>query len=182
MEFSDWYVCGTVFFDAVHPLYPVIDKPSFSSAWPQLYEPNPTAPDRDLLSVFCLVVAIGDLNRRSEAEDAPQAGEISQSLYQKSWAMLHDCLAVPNVSTVQILLLHVSARSMIMWVSIAKTSQVIFHLQCSKAGFAWVLCGLAIRVAQAVGLHRRSPEDLDLSEEDVRLRSQLWWVAYRLDG
>lgn len=96
--------------------------------------------------------------------------------------MLHDCLAVPNVSTVQILLLHVSEKTMLMYVSFAKASQVIFHLQCSKAGFGWVLCGLAVRVAQAVGLHRRSPEDLDLSEEDVRLRSQLWWVAYRLDG
>lgn len=37
-------------------------------------------------------------------------------------------------------------------------------------------------MAQAIGLHRRSPEDLDLSDGDVRLRSQLWWVAYRLDG
>lgn len=69
-----------------------------------------------------------------------------------------------------------------MCVSIANKYQVIFHLQCSKAGFGWVLCGLAIRVAQAIGLHRRSPEDLDLSDGDVRLRSQLWWVAYRLDG
>lgn len=162
-------------------MYPVIDKTSFSSAWPQLYEPNSTTPDRDLLSVFCLVVAVGDLNG-SAVGNAPQAGGISQSLYQKSWDMLHDCLAVPNVSTVQILLLHVSEKPMITYISFAQSSQVIFHLQCSKAGFAWVLCGLAVRVAQAVGLHRRSPEDLDLSEEDVRLRSQLWWVAYRLDG
>ncbi|KAL2276027.1 hypothetical protein FJTKL_01422 [Diaporthe vaccinii] len=95
-----------IFFNAVHPLYPVIDKSSFSSAWPQLYEPNSTTPDRDLLSVFFLVVAVGNLNSKSAVQNAPQAGAISQSLYQKSWDMLQDSLAVPNVSTVQILLLH----------------------------------------------------------------------------
>lgn len=163
-------------------MYPVIDKSLFRSTWPQLYEPDSAALDSDLLTTFYLVVAIGDVNDKSPAEIVSQAGQITQSLYQKSWAMLHDCLAVPNVSTVQILLLHVSGEFAIICVSIANKYQVIFHLQCSKAGFAWVLCGLAIRVAQAIGLHRRSPEDLDLSDGDVRLRSQLWWVAYRLDG
>ena len=158
-------------------MYPVIDKPSFRSTWPQLYEQSSTTSDRDLLSIFCLVVAIGDVNRKSLA-----AGETFHPLYQRSWAMLQDCLAMPNVRTVQILLLHVRKKITIMCVSLADEAQVIFHLQCCKGGFAWVLCGLAIRVAQAVGLHRRSPEDLDLNESDVRLRSRLWWVAYRLDG
>lgn len=162
-------------------MYPVIDKSLFRSSWPQLYESDSTALDSDLLATFYLVVAIGDINGKSP-EIISQAGQISQSLYQKSWAMLHNCLAVPNVSTVQILLLHVREKATITCVSIANKYQVIFHLQCSKAGFGWVLCGLAIRVAQAIGLHRRSPEDLDLSDGDVRLRSQLWWVAYRLDG
>lgn len=55
-------------------------------------------------------------------------------------------------------------------------------MRCDKGGFGWLLCGIAVRVAQAIGLHRRSPEDLDLNDEDVRLRSQVWWVVYRLDG
>lgn len=131
--------------------------------------------------MFNLIVAIGDVNGKSTADIAPQAEPTFQSLYQKSWAALLDCLAVPNLSTVQILLLHVSEKLILMSVFFSDTSQVIFHLQCSKAGLAGVLCGLAIRVAQAIGLHRRSPEDLDMSDEDVRLRSQLWWVAYRLD-
>lgn len=60
--------------------------------------------------------------------------------------------------------------------------QVIFLMRCDKGGFGWLVCGIAVRVALAIGLHRRSPEDLDLNDEDVRLRSQLWGVVYRLDG
>lgn len=154
-----------VFFERVHPIYPVIDEPSFRSTWSQMYEAESTNHDCIPFSLFCLVVAIGDANRKPPNDIARQPEQISHNLYEKSWTMLHDCLAVPNLGTVQILLLH-----------------CIFHLQCGKPGFAWVLCGLATRVAQAVGLHRRSPEDLDLNDRDVRLRSKLWWVAYRLDG
>lgn len=84
-------------------MYPVLDKTLFRSTWPQLYDQTSTTSDRDLLSVFYLVVAIGEVNRKS-----PAAGETFYQLYQKCWATLQDCLAVPNVSTVQILLLHVS--------------------------------------------------------------------------
>lgn len=103
---SNWWAPGTVFFETVHPVYPVLDKPSFRSTWPQLYEQNSTTSDRDLLSAFYLVVAVGEVNRK-----LPAPGEALPQLYQKSWTMLQDCLAVPNVSTVQILLLHVSKIS-----------------------------------------------------------------------
>ena len=36
--------------------------------------------------------------------------------------------------------------------------------------------------AQSIGLHRKSPVHFDLNEEDVRLRTQLWWVIYHLDA
>lgn len=94
-------------------MYPVIDKQTFRSSWTQLYESDSTTLDRDLLSTFYLVVAIGEVNGSSPAELGPQAERIFQSLYQKSWAALSDCLAVPNVSTVQILLLHVSDKALL---------------------------------------------------------------------
>jgi hypothetical protein len=45
-----------------------------------------------------------------------------------------------------------------------------------------MLCGFAIRVAQAMGLHMQSPADLDMTEEQVQLRSRVWWVAFSLDA
>lgn len=65
-------------------MYPVIDKSLFRSSWPQLYESDSAALDSDLLATFYLVVAIGDINGKSPAEVFSQAGQISQSLYQKS--------------------------------------------------------------------------------------------------
>lgn len=64
-----------------------------------------------MLSTVYLVVVIGQVNGSPPAENGHQAERIFQSLYQKSWAALNDCLAVPNVSTVQILLLHVSNKT-----------------------------------------------------------------------
>jgi hypothetical protein len=47
---------------------------------------------------------------------------------------------------------------------------------------AWVICGQAVRVAQTLGLHRRSPRDFDLTEEQTSLRSRLWWAGFGLDA
>ncbi|PVH79625.1 hypothetical protein DL98DRAFT_572445 [Cadophora sp. DSE1049] len=79
--------------------------------------------------------------------------------------MIVDVLATPYIDTVEIMLLH-----------------VLYHMQLGKGGYAWMLTGIAIRIAEAIGLHRRSPIDLDLGEDQVKRRSQLWWVAYSLDS
>jgi hypothetical protein len=60
--------------------------------------------------------------------------------------------------------------------------KVMYLIHFSKSGMAWVLCGLAIRIAQSVGLHRQVLPDMGLPEEDVRVRSQIWWVCYTLDA
>lgn len=112
-------------------MYPIIDRSSFRSTWPQLYEQDSTALDDDLLTTFYLVVAVGDGNNKTSAEMAFQAGQISHSLYHKSWAVLHDCLAVPNVSTVQILLLHVSEKSLLTRVYLLKLPRL--SSTCSAA-------------------------------------------------
>ncbi len=101
------------------------------------------------------------MNRELASETVGSSG----NYYQHSWSMLQECIAIPNAGTMEVLIL-----------------PVIFHMHCGKGGLAWVLCGLAVRVVQAIWLHRRSPEDFDLNKADVHLRSQLWWAAYRLDG
>lgn len=46
---------------------------------------------------------------------------------------------------------------------------------------ASVLCGFSIRLCQAQGLHRRSPEDFDLALDEIKYRSQLWWIAFHFE-
>ncbi|KIW13566.1 hypothetical protein PV08_08754 [Exophiala spinifera] len=52
------------------------------------------------------------------------------------------------------------------------------HGQYSLAS---VLCGLSIRMCQQLGLHRRSPLDLNLDPDEIKFRSQLWWIAFKFE-
>ncbi|KAK0118439.1 hypothetical protein ONS95_012724 [Cadophora gregata] len=153
------------YFENVHPIYPIVDEAAFRAFWDQLHQSCDQEFDYIQHSRLYLILAIGEISRNVSDRDAQEAEQISRNHYQQCWFWLQECIATPTVNTVQILLLH-----------------TIFYMHCSKGGYAWVLCGLAIRIAQSIGLHRRSPEDFDLSKIDVHLRSQLWWVAYRLDG
>ncbi|KAI0474124.1 fungal-specific transcription factor domain-containing protein [Xylariaceae sp. FL0804] len=47
--------------------------------------------------------------------------------------------------------------------------------------FAWTLTGLAIRIAQSLGLHREGTHFQDLSPFDVEMRRRLWWAICVLD-
>jgi len=47
---------------------------------------------------------------------------------------------------------------------------------------AWVFCGLALRIAMSLGLHRKTPAEIDLSPSQLRLRSRLWWIAFSFDA
>jgi hypothetical protein len=91
--------------------------------------------------------------------------EQSKLLHQHAWVMFDKAIAKPHTSSVQVILLH-----------------VIYLVLSGKTGIAWVVCGLAIRISQAIGLHRRSSIDSTWSEAHVRLRSRLWWVGYSLDA
>lgn len=46
---------------------------------------------------------------------------------------------------------------------------------------ASVVCGTSIRMCQTLGLHRQSPLDFELSADEIKYRSQLWWIAFRLE-
>ncbi|KAI0599072.1 fungal-specific transcription factor domain-containing protein [Biscogniauxia sp. FL1348] len=47
--------------------------------------------------------------------------------------------------------------------------------------FAWTLTGLAIRIAQSLGIHREGTHFENLSPFDVEMRRRLWWAICVLD-
>lgn len=95
------------FFENVQPTYPIVDESTFRASWEQLY--TPTHPHLDYVetSQFYLVLAIGEISRTPQEQLILEADASSRKLYQQGWSMLQDCLAIPNVGTVQVLLLHV---------------------------------------------------------------------------
>ncbi|RYP08730.1 hypothetical protein DL764_001750 [Monosporascus ibericus] len=47
--------------------------------------------------------------------------------------------------------------------------------------FSWTLTGLAIRIAQSLGLHREGTHFAELKPFDVEMRRRLWWTLCVLD-
>lgn len=146
-------------------LYPILNGQNFQNNWSLLYDLTPPKHDPILYSRFFLIVAIGLLSQPPTLDSGFSVDELCQDLHQKSWRLLHEVLARPYASSVQVILLH-----------------VLYLVHFSKSGMAWVLCGLAIRIAQSIGLHREISPDMGLPEEEIRVRSQIWWVCYSLDA
>jgi hypothetical protein len=109
------------------------------------------------LSQVCLVAAIGLLSGPQRSSDA-----MAYLLYEQAQAVLGDVVASPYAQSVQVLLLH-----------------CIYLEHCGKTGAAWTVCGMALRIAQSLGLHRRATL---FSPDQSRWRARLWWVAFSLDA
>ncbi|CZR55558.1 uncharacterized protein PAC_05446 [Phialocephala subalpina] len=164
-QLPDRALAAHAYFRNVHAIYPIVNDQTLQHSWLQFYESE--APERDpvVYSRFFLLVAIGALSAPRPPDLAFSTDAMPQGLYQQAWRMFNDVIARPYASSVQVILLH-----------------VIYLIHFSKSGIAWVLCGLAIRIAQSIGLHRKTPPELGLPQEEMRLRSQIWWICYTLDA
>ncbi|KAL9553656.1 hypothetical protein MBANPS3_003189 [Mucor bainieri] len=166
----------------VHTLYPFLHKPSFLKTYALLwdqssasnsnnYNNNNTAADEphDLYEseneplfqcTLNLVFALGcQLSPDTNENEREVASDV---FFQRSKKLLHfDILEAGNIKVVQALLLMGQ------------------YLQCTKLpGRCWIVVGLAIRVAQGIGLHlERKPEN----QLDRELRRRLWGGCIVLD-
>lgn len=152
---------------------------AFRNGWESLY--NQERDERPVLTIImlCLAVAIGSLYR-SASEITGQSYTISSGLCQQTWSLLHLPVARPSLDSLQVILLHVGSRLYSSCLVLIKKVVLLMHQ--GKGGLAWVVCGLAIRFAQSLGLHRRTPRDFDLTSEQINLRGQLWWAVFSLDA
>ncbi|KAF9875487.1 hypothetical protein CkaCkLH20_06868 [Colletotrichum karsti] len=91
--------------------------------------------------------------------------KLAADSYRKAWSMTPDAFASPCETSLQILMLH-----------------IVHHLQFGRHGIAWTYCGLAIRIAQSLGLHQRSPPDMGFSKSRISLRSRLWCLILGFDA
>jgi hypothetical protein len=150
------------YYDFLHLLYPIMEV-DFLHQWHQFYDDSNYTITPTSYSRLCLVVSIGNIISPSRADI--NTLEIAQRLQEKAWGLIDRVLASPFMESLQVTLLH-----------------TIFLLCCGKTGIAWTTCGMAVRVAQSLGLHQHTPIQLGLSAENVSLRARLWSVAYSLDA
>ncbi|KAJ9607642.1 hypothetical protein H2200_007720 [Cladophialophora chaetospira] len=153
------------YFRHVHVVYPILDEETFLACWEQLYDQQSSNRDVWMSIWLCLVVAIGAVCDNPDSQIARQAEQISKSLHEQVWTLTHRALHNSSIEAVQAILLH-----------------IIFLLHRGKMSVAWTLCGMAIRISQVHGLHRKFPSDLERPQKEVQLRSQIWWTAFSLDA
>ena len=55
-----------------------------------------------------------------------------------------------------------------------------YYLYHGEPELAWPLCGCALRLAQALDLHRR-PEGSDVSQREVADRKRCWWAVHEME-
>ncbi|KAM5520512.1 NAD(P)-binding protein [Fusarium oxysporum f. sp. phaseoli] len=153
------------YFENVNSFYAILDEPSFRSRASLFYTPQrPMLTPLDY-SLFYLVVSVGALCKMHDLNDAEETGELSTRMYEQAWPLLHEAVGASCETSLQILLL-----------------QIVRAVYFGKHGVAWVLCGLGLRIAQSLGLHRKCPDEIALPGLQLRLRSHLWWILISFDA
>ncbi|KAL3457181.1 hypothetical protein BJX64DRAFT_280778 [Aspergillus heterothallicus] len=148
--------------ERLHLLYPIIEV-EFLDTWRQIYDDATVSLSPISYCRFCLVVLVGNIV--SPQRGASDQWDAAQRLHQQIWALLGQVMASAFMESVQVMLLH-----------------TLFLLYCGKTGIAWVTCGMAVHIAQSLGLHQHPAPQLELTTRQVDMRAKLWSVAYALDA
>ncbi|KAK5678280.1 hypothetical protein LTS10_009452 [Elasticomyces elasticus] len=139
---DDYLAC---FWNFTHPVFPVLHKPTFVTQYNRLWNTDAADPssdsdydERTFLAILNMVFALR--SRSSSTIPAEESDDAANEFWDRSRRLLsYDILDRPSLAIVQLLLL----SSM--------------YLQSSKSASAcWNTVGLAIRVAQSIGLHAES--------------------------
>ncbi|SMR48120.1 unnamed protein product [Zymoseptoria tritici ST99CH_1E4] len=162
----------TCFWEFVHPLFPVLHRPTFQRKYEQLWTDNgpeahseetSEAEEAAFNSTLNLVFAVGC--KFSSHLDPGQKSSVSDNFYQRSrQAYPFDILDSTSISLVQMLLL------------------MAVYLQSTEyASRCWNSAGLAIRMAQSLGLHVDQIGRKGNTQLEVQMRRRIWHTCIHLD-
>jgi hypothetical protein len=146
-----------VYFEVIHPDFPVLHEPSFRDAYEAWDASKTGANPTWLCSALCVLI----LARRVADIDIPVEAE-------KRW-WKHIQTLLPTV-------IFSSTRS-----TIQALSLIALHLHnTSHRDACWNVTGMAIRVAHAIGMHRGDIRNTEgrLNQE---LRRRVWWTLYTFE-
>lgn len=155
------------FWEFVHPLFPLLHKTTFTEQYEKLWLPDspPMSNEAEVLfmSNLNLIFALGCQfsNRVPPTEKVSAASEF----YKKSrHVLLYDILGSTSMPVVQWLLL-----------------SGVYLQSTSRASHCWNSIGLAIRLAQGLGLHVEHSEGKSESQLNREMRRRIWHTCLVLD-
>lgn len=153
------------FWNFVHPLFPILHKPSFTARYKSLWESQSPVGESDenvtFIPTLNLVFALGC--QFSDLVPAEKKTKAAAAFYGRSRTLLHfDILGSIQVTVVQWLLL-----------------SALYLQSTSLATTCWTSVGLAIRLAQNLGLHLE-PSVIEC-QVDREMRRRVWHTCVVLD-
>lgn len=155
------------YFEFIHPLFPLLHKNSFISQYNRLWLPHDNSRSgKEDLVFMCnlnLVFALGC--QFSSLTQSSHRASIANEFYKMSrQVLLYDILGSTSVSVVQWLLL-----------------SGVYLQSTSYASHCWNSIGLAIRLAQSLGLHLEYPGLKLESQLNREMRRRIWHTCVVLD-
>ena len=158
------------YWELFHPIYPVLHRPTFHDVYSQLWLPtellgfNSYNKDQDVVfySMLNIVLAIGC--QRNEALTVPEREDLAGEFYTRSVKLVSiDALDTSSLEIVQLLILRG------------------FYLLCTPhADRCWAVVGVALRIAQAIGLQLAKPT-VASTQFNREMRRRVWYNCLLLD-
>ncbi|KAG2229124.1 hypothetical protein INT48_005483 [Thamnidium elegans] len=163
-ELADYLV--HMYFTRVHMYCPIINKIQFLE---QYYFHNPTPPDKYILFAMTSIVLSVFLPNVVKIDSfkytVEQLTECQEVLKEKALKLLAIVYKRSMISTVQALIL------LSMFTNTEVDEEDTSH---------WFMTGMAIRMAQDLGLHRDCTK-WKIPDYEVELRKRIWYAAYLMD-
>ncbi|KAJ0158904.1 Positive regulator of purine utilization [Colletotrichum tanaceti] len=164
------------FMEFVHPVFPILHRPSFASSYEALWQPaarprrhrDPRREFKDVLfnATLSIVLALG--SQRTDRVSVAEQARLADKFYTQSVRLVSvDTLDHSSLQAVQLLLLR----------------GVYLHYT-QYADRCWNTVGEALRVAQGLGLHAQSDKAGAAAEENQlkrEMRRRVWHCCLTLD-
>ncbi|CAG8450052.1 8975_t:CDS:2 [Scutellospora calospora] len=148
-----------LYFNHVHPFYPIIYKPRFF----KLLNDHEHPPYLLLNSMYSLASKFSDrLEVRKDQKDQLTAGDL---FFSRAKALLDNCYDKAHATTIQALLL----------LSIREHGS-------GKTTRAWIYTGMAAKMTQCLGMHRNEKlRSVTLSHGEKEEQKRIFWACYVLE-
>lgn len=160
------------YWEFIHPLFPVLHRPSFLRKYEKLWTddnidahrgPDSELEDATFTSTLNLVFAIGC--KFSTLVDTAQKSAVSEDFFQRSrQSYAFDILDSTSISAVQMLVL-----------------TGVYLQSTQHASRCWNSVGLAIRMAQSLGLHVDHNGRQLMPQVEQQMRRRIWHSCVHLD-
>ncbi|KAG9321448.1 hypothetical protein KVV02_000320 [Mortierella alpina] len=150
-----------VYFECFHPHWMIVDKEKFMAQLKDAVSP----PDPLLLVAICAAGAKYS-DHEGLCAEAGKLSSIGEQFLTHARILLQDRFDMPSMSTLQALLI-------LYWCQV----------QTGRASLRFMYVGMAIRMAQEMGLNRQldAKRSRETDDREIQIRKTIWWSCYQAD-